>query len=117
MNNLDVCLDCQLDDCDETNPECALWEDKEKPSVRYHRIHKKEPEYRTRRYKHKKKWRKTESGRKSMNESVKKYRKAHPETVKAIQDRYHQKHKEKRNAYSRDYRRRKKEVRDGSLKM
>ena len=104
-----VCLTCQLPDCDDTSPACALFcGDKNHAQKAYHQIMKNDPVYREKRRARKWAWRHTDIGRKSHTESVKKYNQKNPEVMLLAGRKYHENHKEKRFLAAREYKKRRK---------
>ncbi len=106
MNRND-CLNCKLPECDESSNGCLFantgkaikrrWYEKLKSDpVRYEAYKQKNKAYR-------KRYLKTENGRIIWNTQVRRYRKKHPEVMRAACRRYHERNKEKRLADHRDY--------------
>ena len=92
---IDICLNCILPNCDESDPRCPL-ENRNRLAWKIHNRKRREnPEYRKLELESKKRWRKTLAGKASMCRSQKKYRKSHPKIMAAINRKYYTKNREK----------------------
>jgi len=100
-----ICLSCELFDCDETDQGCLLvlplrtayhrWYDKlKKDPVRY-------AAYKVKKMAIKDAWRKTDRGRELYNAQCLRYQQAHPVQIKQSRHDSHIKHQAARNADSR----------------
>ena len=88
--SLNLCLNCILPDCVETDPTCLFFKgSKNKPQRDYYYRNKVNPDFRAKRYEQKKVWRKTTAGRDSMRKTTAKCRKENPEKPKHIGRDYH----------------------------
>ena len=90
-----VCLNCALDDCDESNKGCLLWSGEIKPHQRYYAKKRLDPEFRKKKYAAHKKRRQTEAGKKEASRHSIKWQKRYPEKYKAIKDRYLKKNRDR----------------------
>lgn len=110
-----VCFICQLPECDDNDPGCALFKGgKNSAQKKYYQNLRKDLErfkkYQEKKREIKKKWLNTPEGKRLWNAQVKRYRKKNPEVMREAYKRYHEKNKEKRNAYSREYKKRMKAI-------
>ncbi len=112
----ELCLECPLNDCNEGDPGCLIWKDKLKPTQLYYRKMKNDSEFRRKRAKIKKAWRKTEAGRESIRKTAARWREKNPEKARVIWKNYHEANKKKRLAAARDYKRKIRRERNDSQK-
>ena len=108
----DPCLSCQLDDCDETHPDCSMREELTSPMRKYYLKVKDTPEYKKMKREIKRKWLQTSRGKKLWAAQVARYKKAHPEVIKAASKKYYEKNKERLLAEAREYKKKIREKRN-----
>ena len=100
----EICLNCELEDCDEAKCPHSL---EKMTKKRWYKKLKADPiryaEYKKKKAEIKRKYLNTPNGKAKWNAQVRRYRRKHPEVMLFAGRKYHERNKEKRLADHREY--------------